>query len=158
VSCGGTFKTATDETVWNDTPGQFNGQGTGGGYSVLFPMQTFQLGAPPAPPNAGGGKGRMVPDVAGNADPNSGYTTFVHGAEHVVGGTSAVAPLYAGLFAAMGKKLGFITPKLWQNQHAFRNITTGNNGVYHAGPGPNPCSGIGTPNGAAVAAIFSVTA
>lgn len=155
VGCGGTFKTTAIETVWNDTPGQYNGQGTGGGYSTIFSVQSFQIGAPAAPPNAGGGKGRMVPDVAGNADPNSGYTIYVHGASRVTGGTSAVAPLYAGLFAALGRKLGFVTPKLWQNQHAFNNITTGSNGAYTAGPGPNPCSGIGSPHGVNVAALFT---
>jgi kumamolisin len=153
VGCGGTFKTTVVETVWNDTPGQDNGRGTGGGYSKLFPAQSFQIGAPAAPAGVGG-QGRMVPDVAGNADPNSGYAIYVHGAQRVVGGTSAVAPLYAGLFAALGKKLGFVTPKLWQNQHAFNNITTGSNGAYTAGPGPNPCSGIGSPNGAQVASLF----
>jgi kumamolisin len=154
VGCGGTFKTTAMETVWNNTPGQFNGQGTGGGYSMFFPAQPFQLNAPPAPANAPAGKGRMVPDVAGNADPNSGYITIVHGAQKVTGGTSAVAPLYAGLFAALGRKLGFVTPKIWQNQHAFNNITSGSNGVYSAGPGPNPCSGVGSPNGQSVAALF----
>jgi kumamolisin len=154
VGCGGTFKTTAAETVWNNTPGQFNGQGTGGGYSMFFPTQPYQLNAPPAPANAPAGKGRMVPDVAGNADPNSGYITIVHGAQKVTGGTSAVAPLYAGLFAALGRKLGFVAPKIWQNQHAFNNITSGSNGVYSAGPGPNPCSGVGSPNGQSVAALF----
>lgn len=155
VGCGGTLKTSAEETVWNNTPGQANGQGTGGGYSTLFPAQAFQIGAPPAPANAPAGKGRMVPDVAGNADPNSGYSIFVHGAPAVVGGTSGVAPLYAGLFAAFGRKLGFVTPRLWQNQNAFNNITTGDNGLYQAGPGPNPCSGIGSPHGANIAALFA---
>lgn len=154
VGCGGTFKTDTAEMVWNNTPGQTNGQGTGGGYSTLFPAQSFQIGAPAPPANPAAGKGRMVPDVAGNADPNTGYKVFVHGAPSVRGGTSAVAPLYAGLFAALGKKLGFVTPRIWQNQHAFHNITTGSNGLYSAGPGPNPCSGVGSPIGASVAALF----
>ncbi len=155
VGCGGTFKTLAEETVWNNTPGQPNGDGTGGGYSALFPAQSFQIGAPPAPANAPAGKGRMVPDVAGHADPNAGYTMYVHGATRTAGGTSAVAPLYAGLFAALGTKLGFVTPKLWQNQTAFTNITTGSNGVYSAGPGPNPCSGIGSPIAASIAALFA---
>lgn len=158
IGCGGTFKTLNDETVWDDTPGQYNGRGTGGGYSALFPPQSFQLGAPAPPSSSAGGKGRMVPDVAGNADPNSGYTVYVHGATRINGGTSAVAPLYAGLFAAMGKKLGFITPQLWKNQHAFRNITTGSNGAYSAGPGPNPCSGLGAPNASVIASLFAVPA
>ena len=111
VGCGGTMKTPTAETVWNDNPGKTDGEGTGGGYSTIFPVQSFQIGAPPAPANTQYGKGRMVPDVCANADPNTGYNIFVHGSATVVGGTSAVAPLYAGLFAAFGTKLGFVTPR-----------------------------------------------
>ena len=158
IGCGGTLKTATSETVWNDNPGQTNGEGTGGGYSTIFPVQSFQIGAPPAPAGTQFGTGRMVPDVTGNADPNSGYNVYVHGAATVVGGTSAVAPLYAGLFAAFGKKLGFVSPLLWQNQGAFNDITVGGNGFYNAGPGPDPCSGIGSPIGTKIAALFVAAA
>jgi kumamolisin len=154
IGCGGTNKTDTAETVWNDNPGQTSGQGTGGGYSTLFPVQAFQIGAPAG---TGSGTGRMVPDVSGDADPNTGYNIFVHGAATVVGGTSAVAQLYAGLFASLGTKLGFATPKLWQNQTAFNDITVGNNGFFSAAPGPDPCSGIGSPIGTAIAALFPPT-
>jgi kumamolisin len=154
VGCGGTNKTATQETVWNDNPGQTNGEGTGGGYSTLFPVQTFQIGAPPAPAGTTAGTGRMVPDVCADADPNTGYNIVVHGQPAVLGGTSAVAPLYAGLFASFGNKLGFVTPKLWQNQGAFNDITVGGNGFYNAAVGPDPCSGIGSPIGASIAALF----
>lgn len=155
VGCGGTNKTATAETVWNDDPGQTNGEGTGGGYSTVFPVQAFQIGAPPAPANTKYGKGRMIPDVTGDADPNTGYNIFVHGSSTVVGGTSAVAPLYAGLFAAFGSRLGFVTPTLWKNQSAFNDITVGGNGFYNAAPGPDPCSGIGSPVGTRIAALFT---
>jgi kumamolisin len=141
VGCGGTTKTSTSEVVWNDNPGTTNGEGTGGGYSTVFPAQAWQIGAPKAP----AGLGRMVPDVAANADPSTGYEIVVYGEGTVVGGTSAVAPLYAGLFAALGKgsKLGFITPTLWRNQKWFTDITKGSNGVYSAEVGPDACSGIG---------------
>jgi kumamolisin len=154
VGCGGTEKTATAETVWNDNPGKTEGEGTGGGYSTIFPVQPFQIGAPRAPAKSRYGKGRMVPDVSADADPNTGYNIFVHGTATVVGGTSAVAPLYAGLFAAFGKKPGFVTPTLWKNQRAFNDITVGGNGYYEAKPGPDPCSGIGSPIGASIAALF----
>jgi kumamolisin len=157
VACGGTNKTATTETVWNDDPGETNGEGTGGGYSTVFPVQAFQIGAPPAPASTQYGKGRMVPDVTGDADPNTGYNIFVHGSATVVGGTSAVAPLYAGLFAAFGTKLGFVTPTLWKNQSDFNDITVGGNGFYNAEPGPDPCSGIGSPIGTRIAALFTTT-
>jgi kumamolisin len=154
VACGGTNKTSTTETVWNDNPGTTDGHGTGGGYSTVFPVQAFQIGAPPAPADSQSGSGRMVPDVCADADPNSGYDIFVHGATEVIGGTSAVAPLYAGLFASFGTKLGFVTPKLWQNQGAFNDITEGSNGMYDAAPGPDACSGIGSPIGTRIAALF----
>jgi kumamolisin len=155
VGCGGTNKTSTDETVWNDNPGQTNGQGTGGGFSTLFPVQAFQINAPAPPADPKVGKGRMVPDVSANADPATGYNIIVHGSQTVVGGTSAVAPLYAGLFASFGTKLGFVTPTLWQNQSIFNDITVGNNGLYSAGPGPDPCTGIGSPIGTKIAAFFA---
>jgi kumamolisin len=158
VGCGGTNKTATTETVWNDNPGQTDGEGTGGGYSTIFPVQAFQIGAPPAPAGTTAGTGRMVPDVAADADPNTGYEIVVHGTQSVVGGTSAVAPLYAGLFAAFGTKRGFVTPKLWENQAAFNDITVGGNGFYNAAPGPDPCSGIGSPIGTKIAALFATPA
>ncbi len=158
VGCGGTYKTTTEETVWNDNPGETDGEGTGGGYSTIFPVQSFQIGAPPAPANTQYGSGRMVPDVTGDADPNTGYEIFVHGSSTVVGGTSAVAPLYAGLFAAFGTKLGFVAPTLWENQKAFNDITQGSNGFYSAAVGPDPCSGIGSPIGTSIAALFATPA
>ena len=158
VGCGGTTKTATEETVWNNNPGETNGEGTGGGYSTIFPVQSFQIGAPTASVGSQYGTGRMVPDVCANADPNTGYNIFVHGAATVVGGTSADAPLYAGLFAAFGTKLGFVTPTLWENQKAFNDITVGSNGFYSAAVGPDPCSGIGSPIGASIAALFAAPA
>jgi kumamolisin len=154
IGCGGTFKTIAEETVWNDNPGQTDGEGTGGGYSTIFPAQSWQIGAPAPPTGTVAGTGRMIPDVCADADPNTGYEIYVHGASEVVGGTSAVAPLYAGLFASFGTELGFVTPTLWQNQPAFNDITQGGNGLFNAGPGPDPCSGIGSPIGTKIAALF----
>ena len=155
VGCGGTNKTATSETVWNDNPGETNGEGTGGGYSTIFPgAELSDRRAACAGQIRSTATGRMVPDVCADADPNTGYNIFVHGSATVVGGTSAVAPLYAGLFAAFGTKLGFVTPTLWQNQKAFNDITVGSNGFYSAAVGPDPCSGIGSPIGTSIAALF----
>jgi kumamolisin len=151
ISCGGTSTTATAESVWNNSPGNTNGEGTGGGYSTLFPVQSYQVGAP-TPPK---GLGRMVPDVSADGDPDTGYNVYVHGEKATgIGGTSAVAPLYAGLFAAFGTKLGFVSPKLWANQNCFNDITEGNNGLYSAALGPDPCTGIGSPIGTKLAALF----
>jgi kumamolisin len=148
IGCGGTSKTAQQETVWNNDPGKTTGEGTGGGYSTIFqPLPSWQVGAPNGP-------GRMVPDVAANADPNTGYNIVVQGAVQVVGGTSAVAPLYSGLFASFGRKLGWITPELWQNQVCFNDITQGDNGAYRAKPGPDPCTGLGSPIGNKLATLL----
>lgn len=148
VGCGGTSKTDNNETVWNNDPGKTNGQGTGGGFSTVFPVQPWQANAPNGP-------GRMVPDVAADADPNTGYNIMVHGQPAGEGGTSAVAPLYAGLFASFGTKLGWVTPTLWQNQLCFNDITVGDNGAYRAMPGPDPCTGLGSPIGNKLAALFA---
>jgi kumamolisin len=96
--------------------------------------------------------------VAGDADPATGYDIFVTGKSSVVGGTSAVAPLWAGLVAllneGLGHRLGFLNPFLYRPgaQSGFFDITTGSNGAYQAGPGWDPCTGLGSPNGTALAA------
>jgi kumamolisin len=154
ISCGGTNKPQVGaETVWNNNPENPDGSGTGGGYSTVFPVQPWQTGAPPPP----AGLGRMVPDVAADADPSTGYDIVVNGQSQVVGGTSAVAPLYAGLVAAIvgGKGRGFITPALYQNSSDFTDVTSGDNGMFSAGPGPDPCTGLGSPLGTRLAATIS---
>ena len=136
IGCGGTTKTATTETVWNNDPGKTDGDGTGGGFSTVFtPLPSWQIGAPNGP-------GRMVPDVAANADPNTGYNIVLHGETTTRGGTSAVAPLYAGLFAAFGRKLGYVTPKLWLNPMCFNDITVGDNGGFGQIEGRIPARGL----------------
>lgn len=149
VGCGGTRKTRSAETVWNDSPGNAAGGGTGGGYSTLFAMPTWQTAA-----HAPVGPGRMVPDVAANADPETGYEIYYQGSSQVVGGTSAVAPLYAGLFASFGKKLGFVSPGLWASSGAFVDIISGDNGNYHSQVGPDPCTGLGVPVGSKLDGLF----
>jgi kumamolisin len=149
IGCGGTRKARTTETVWNNDPGNPSGQGTGGGFSTLFkPIPDWQIGAPNGP-------GRMAPDVSANADPETGYNIVLHGAQTPIGGTSAVAPLYAGLFASFGTKLGWVTPQLYLNQVCFNDITQGDNGAYRAGPGPDPCTGIGSPIGTKLAQLLT---
>ena len=153
IACGGTSKPHGGvESVWNNEPGESNGSGTGGGYSELWNMPAWQAtgGAP-----AGSG-GRMVPDVAANADPDTGYEIIVNGQWGVVGGTSAVAPLYAGLFAAIEPFPSSIS-YLWTAKAAraaMIDITTGDNGAYAAQTGPDPCTGLGAPNAAALAQAF----
>ncbi|MCQ8242097.1 S53 family peptidase [Rhizosaccharibacter radicis] len=168
IGCGGTFLSLSGgaiarETVWNDDTGNGGGQdggGTGGGISDLFPVPPFQQNANLPPSVNGGRKGRGVPDVAGNAAPGSGYAVVVDGQKQVVGGTSAVAPLWAGLTALINgraaKPVGFL-PDFLYAQPASAGltvpITQGNNKPegssigYDAGPGWNACTGLGRPNG-----------
>lgn len=156
VGCGGTNKVAGGaETVWNNNPGQSNGEGTGGGYSTIFPAQAWQVGMPAPPSHA---LGRGVPDTAANADPDTGYQIYFHGQWQVIGGTSAVAPLIAGLTTASGKKLGYITPKMWANPSSFTDIIKGDNGTYSARTGPDACTGLGVPIGAKFAALIGAVA
>ena len=108
--------------------------------------------------NPGNFVGRGIPDVAGDADPFTGYQIDVDGSDIVVGGTSAVAPLWAGLIACFNSGLktsvGYLNPTLYQTVASaagtFHDITSGNNDGYSAGPGWDACTGWGSPNGAAI--------
>jgi kumamolisin len=154
LACGGTNlqangSTISSETVWN---GQPQGGATGGGVSNVFPLPTWQAGSKvPKPTKPGGGRG--VPDVAGDADPGSGYKVRVDGKTFIIGGTSAVAPLWAGLIAVAnkqnGKSAGFIQPAIYASQakSAFRDIDKGDNGAFHAAKGWDACTGLGSPIG-----------
>ncbi len=120
IACGGTSvkasgTTLSSETVWNDGT---SGGATGGGISDVFALPSWQSAAQ-VPPSANAGKhvGRGVPDVAGDADPNTGWAVVVDGEQAVFGGTSAVAPLWAGLIARLNegraRPLGFANPALY---------------------------------------------
>jgi kumamolisin len=167
LACGGTELVAsgnaiTSETVWNELA---NNEGaTGGGISDVFPLPSWQSGAG-VPPSANPkhNVGRGVPDVAGDADPTTGYVTRVDGNPDVIGGTSAVAPLWAGLIAlineSIGKPAGFINPLLYKSASTatdFNDITSGNNGAYSAAPGWDACTGLGSPIGIQVATALGV--
>jgi kumamolisin len=161
LACGGTKlvasgTTISSETTWNELSA--NEGATGGGVSTLFALPSWQTNSKvPAPTTSSGGRG--VPDVAGDADPATGYTVRVDGRTSVIGGTSAVAPLWAGLIAlanaANGQDVGFVNPALYGDPKAFRDITSGNNGAFSAGPGWDACTGLGSPNGAAVIAALA---
>ncbi|MDR3715140.1 MAG: S53 family peptidase [Puia sp.] len=161
LACGGTKLTTSGDTidseiVWNEDPP--GGGATGGGVSDVFPLPSYQAGAG-VPLSLNTKKtGRGVPDIAADADPNTGYTILVDGEQMQIGGTSAVAPMMAGLLARInqqkGKPAGFIHPVLYANPSVCRDITQGNNitvtkgtGGYTAGPGYDACSGLGVPDG-----------
>jgi kumamolisin len=155
LACGGTSLRATQtaidsETVWNDGA---SGGASGGGISNFFTVPTWQAGI-----SARKGQGeavaltmRGVPDVAGDADPQTGYEVRIDGTNTVIGGTSAVAPLWAALIARInqinGTAAGFVNPLLYKNRGALRDVTQGNNGDFDAAAGWDACTGLGSPNG-----------
>ena len=159
LACGGTKLLASSataissEVVWNEGA---TTSATGGGVSGFFALPAYQSRAGvPVSAGAGGKAGRGVPDVAGDADPSTGYDVRVDGQDFVIGGTSAVAPLWAGLVALMNQKLGhpvgFLNPMLYgslQGKGATHDVTSGNNGSYSAKAGWDPCTGWGSPDGA----------
>jgi pseudomonalisin len=122
----------------------------GGGLSPIEPKAAFQsatkvYGVTAAPT-------RAVPDVSLDADPESGYEVIVGGAEETIGGTSAGAPSWQGIWAraqgAHGGALGFAGPVLYSTvpASAYHDITIGTNGLYPAGPGYDLDTGLGTPD------------
>ena len=156
LACGGTRVAVsngslTGEVVWN---GGAIGGASGGGVSDMFALPAYQQSANvPVSVNPSRFKGRGVPDVAGDADPATGYEVHVDGQDVVFGGTSAVAPLWSALVALInqsrGKPLGFLNPTLYAlGAKGFHDTTVGNNGAYQARAGWDPCTGLGSANGA----------
>ncbi len=167
LACGGTKLAAANgqygsEVVWNELANQEGS--TGGGVSDFFPKPAYQANAN-VPPSANPSKfvGRGVPDVSGDADPVTGYDVYVDGQASVIGGTSAVAPLWAGLTACinqtLGKRVGALTSLLYSQvapvNGTFHDITTGNNGAYSAQIGWDACTGWGSPIGSAIASALA---
>jgi len=162
LACGGTSLQAssgniTSEAVWNDGA---NGGAGGGGVSSFFALPSWQ--ATLQVTNAQGVstplQSRGVPDVSGDADPLTGYDVRVDGSDTIFGGTSAVAPLWAGLIArinsAKGSAVGYIHPQLYKNAGVFNDITQGNNGDFSASVGWDACTGLGSPDGRKLAGIL----
>lgn len=163
LACGGTSLRLTvsggiqSEVVWNDGA---QGGASGGGVSTEFLQPSYQAGI------AATATGRGVPDVAGVADPETGWVVIVDGQQTVIGGTSAVAPAWAALIALCNQWLatpaGLVNPVLYGTggPQTCHDITSGNNGVpgltagYQAGVGWDACTGWGSPNGQAVLALL----
>jgi len=164
LGCGGTEliasgKTITKEVVWDDLAQ--GGGAAGGGVSSVFALPSYQakVKVPKAPTKQGG---RGVPDVAGDASPETGYNILYAGKPQVVGGTSAVAPLWAALTALLnqqrGSNIGFLNPTIYAKaENGFHDITEGKNGAYSAGPGWDPCTGLGSPDGTELSQIFAAS-
>lgn len=152
LACGGTSLKASNvtiasEVVWNN--GFYSGA-SGGGISGFFATPSYQSGK--------GLAKRGVPDVAGDADPVTGYIIRVDGRMMIFGGTSAVAPLWAALIARINsiksRRIGFINPTLYSHGSAFRDIITGNNGAFPATIGYDCATGLGSPKGNLILNLF----
>ncbi len=137
VAVGGTTLNAST-TTWNSATVWTSG---GGSSSTFEPQPSWQNGVAP-------GTKRGLPDIAYDADPNSGSKIIVSGATQQYGGTSLAAPLFAGawarIIAVKGSSVGFAAPLLYQLPASdFHDITSGNNGGENAGPGYDLASGRG---------------
>jgi acylphosphatase len=155
TGCGG----VTIENVSGSSFAEVTWSGSGGGISNVFSKPAWQswINVPPSV-NPTGHIGRGVPDIAGNADPASGYWLILGGSPTGPwGGTSAVAPFYAGLVAVLNASLdepvGYLNPSLYgfNGTDAYLDVTVGSNGLYNAGPGWDACTGLGTIVGTAMA-------
>ncbi len=162
VACGGTSLSCaggriTGETVWNDHAGA-----TGGGISDFFGVPARQHGL-----SAEGDVAltrRGVPDIAGAADPETGYLVRWAGSDGCVAGTSAVAPLWSALVARIaaraGRNIGCFLPLLYRNPSACNDIVSGSNHWrsvpgFAAKPGWDACTGLGSPDGQRIAELFA---
>jgi subtilase family serine protease len=133
-------------TVLGPGPSEVAWYAGGGGSSFVEPVPAFQQ-------NAGGsftGLQRGVPDVALDADPTTGYDVIVAGQQEVIGGTSASAPAWQGIWAraqgAAASPLGFAGPVIYgKDASVFNDIVLGANGAP-ATPGWDYSTGRGTPD------------
>lgn len=162
VGVGGTRLTVNSgsgaygsESVWND--GKGNGAG-GGGVSTVWPIPSWQKNVTTVSSKTQ----RNVPDVALNADQDTGYSIYYNGQWTIYGGTSCAAPLWAAFTACVNQArlagqhpvLGFANPSIYaigvgsSYMADFHDIKTGNNLHYSAGPGYDNASGWGSFNGA----------
>jgi kumamolisin len=157
LACGGTQITGDGEIVWNDGDNDWS---TGGGISTKYAVPEWQKKVDVPHSLSAKKPGRGVPDVAGCA---TNYSVLVDGFSSTSGGTSAVAPLWAALVArlnqAKNKRAGFLNPTLYANPAALVDIKTGDNAAhgapgYAARAGWDPCTGLGVPNGDAIAKLI----
>lgn len=169
TGCGGTTLRIRDgrrhEVVWGDGTRAQGGGSTGGGVSDFFPVPAWQTAVQRQRSGMVGLVGRGVPDLAAVADARTGYAQYMDGQWFTDGGTSAVAPLYAGLvarcnqqLASAGRRVGYITPLLYGGlgaSGAFHDVVRGSNATlpsrpdaYAAHAGWDCCTGWGSPNGA----------
>ena len=151
VSVGGTTLVTNADGSYDQEIAWLAG---GGGPSLFEAPPAWQAGI--SPPSGtvcttlGVACGRAVPDIAMDADPNSGADVYVNGTPEGVGGTSLSSPLALGVWArlesAHGNGLGFAGPALYRanGTAAYHDIVLGDTGPYPALPGDDFATGLGT--------------
>lgn len=142
VACGGTTLTVNNsnivsEVVWN---------GSGGGVSSFFDKPSYQNNIT----FLSSQNKRGTPDICANADPNTGYKIYIDGQYYIIGGTSAVSPLWSALTARVnqlnGSHVGFLQSKLYSSSsNVCSDIISGSNGNYTAQTNWDCCTGWGSP-------------
>jgi hypothetical protein len=150
----------TSEVAWGNPANRGTTGASGGGISTVFNRPAWQTG-----PGVPSGTMRVLPDVAAVGDPSTGGLLTYNGKNTQIGGTSLSSPIWAAWCAminqsraAAGKPpLGALNPRIYKlmGSAAFRDITTGGNSVYQAGPGYDLTTGVGVPN---VSALLSALA
>lgn len=159
LACGGTTldPKAGTEVAWKQT-WEGKEMAGGGGFSEVFPLPPWQsaAGIEPRewiPDGTMSGRGRAIPDVAAKANLEQGYSVPVGGLQVPAGGSSAAAPLWAGLLALLNEGLqtsvGSLHGLLYDGtlSSALRDITAGSTGLFRARKGWDACTGWGSPRG-----------
>ena len=173
VSAGGTTITLnssnqiTNEVAWS---------GSGGGISTVVSLPSWQTGLKASTKTVSTTgtptviTKRGIPDISAPADPNSGYQFYIGGTSSAqgsfvqYGGTSAAAPLLAGIWARLNQQLGKRIPfnmSTWYTYstqqsgtvptpNLFNDITSGDNRDgyttgYATTVGWDPVTGVGSP-------------
>lgn len=131
IGVGGTTQVSSGETAWS--------YGGGGPSHIYGPLSYQKIAG-----------NRAVPDMAANADPNTGYPIVIGNQWQTFGGTSAVGPMLAAGVALCvsltGKRLSPAALVQAIYSGVLTDVTSGTNGAFKASAGEDYCTGMGTPN------------
>ena len=148
IACGGTTLTCPSGVYSDAGTREITWSGSGGGKSVYNSRPVWQ-------PSSLGSM-RATPDIAMNADPNTGVVYLIGGTPMIVGGTSVVSPAFAAFLACI-RPSQFVTPLLYTAPSTcFNDILVGTNGFYNAGTGHDKCTGLGSIIGSSLATTLTL--
>ncbi len=154
IGCGGTFKTTTEETVWNDNPGETTAKAPAAVIPPYFsPCNHGKSARPRRPPELQPAPAAWSPTSPPTPTPTPA-TRSMSTAPRKLSEAPAPSPLYAGLFAAFGTELGLVSRLPGRISLPSTTSPRAETVYYNAAPGPDPCSGIGSPIGTKIAALF----